>query len=99
MINNKVWVGGLLQQIQFMANGNGITSLPLPIDNPCKLLTRQPFTISMTECPIYTLIYACNNVVVPSYGCTYHLFCLGINLECKMNVCDVPNCRKTLSMD
>jgi hypothetical protein len=94
-----MWVGGLLQQIQLMANGSGITSLPLPIDNPRKLPTRQPFLVSMTDCPIWTLFYVCNNVVVASYGCTYHLFYLGIYLECKMNVCVVPNYGKTLSMD
>jgi hypothetical protein len=51
------------------------------------------------DCPICTLSSSCNNVVVASYGCTYHPFCLGIHLECKMNVCVTPNYIKTLSMD
>lgn len=98
MTSSKMWVGGLLQQIQFMANESGITSLPLPIDNPRKLPIRQPSTISMIDCPICTLFYAYNNVVA-SCGCTYHLSYLGIYLECKMNVCVVPNYEKALSMD
>jgi hypothetical protein len=94
MISKKMWVNGLLQEIQLMANGNGITNLPLPIDNPCKRFVGKPSTIFVTNCLICTLFYAYNNVVVESYGCTYHLFCLGIHLECKMNVCVAPNYKK-----
>jgi hypothetical protein len=98
MTSSKMWVDGLLQQIQLMANGSGITNLPLPIDNPCKLPTWQTSIVSMTNCPICTLFDAYNNVVA-SCGCIYHLFYLGIYLECEMNVCVVPNYGKTLSMD
>jgi hypothetical protein len=66
MISKKVWVNGLLQEIQLMANGNGITNLPLPIDNPRKRFVGKPSTIFVTDYPICTLSYACNNVAIAS---------------------------------
>jgi hypothetical protein len=96
---NKVWIVGLMHQIHFMISGNGVTSKPLPIENLVSLPLRRPNSVMITSCPICGMSYAYNNIVVSSCGCTYHLFCLGINLESKPSVCVGCICGKALSMD
>jgi hypothetical protein len=77
----------------------GIMTSPLLINNSTTQPIGQPSSFFVTMCPICTISFACNNFVVASCECTYHLFCLGIYMETKMNVCVGPKCKKVLSMD
>jgi hypothetical protein len=36
--SNRVWIDGLVHQIQLMAHGSGIINAPLPIENPNNML-------------------------------------------------------------
>jgi hypothetical protein len=93
--SSKVWIDGLVHQIQLMAHRNGIINTPLPIENPKNMLVAQFGNFWVTPCPIYGLFYACNNILVSSCGCTYHHFCMDVHLETKA-FCANPTCGKVL---
>jgi hypothetical protein len=95
--SSKIWIDGLVHQIQLMAHGSGIINAPLPIENPRNMLIGQFGNFWVTPYLSYGLFYACNNIFVSSYGCTYHHFCMGVHLETKATICANPICRKILS--
>lgn len=39
-------------------------------------------------------LFATNNIVVGSCGCTYHPFCIAIHFEGKFEICASPTCDK-----
>lgn len=78
---NKVWVQGLVQQIHCMSNGSGITSYFLFIQNPTSILEGSSSIVVIIAYPIRGSDFSCNNILVASYGCTYHSWCLGLHLE------------------
>lgn len=71
-------------------NGSGITSTPLPIEDPNSIPTGESTIFWVTPCPICGLLYSCNNIVVSSCRCMYHPFCLGIHLQSKNIICVAP---------
>jgi hypothetical protein len=97
--NNKVWIDGLVHQIQFMTYGNGMITTPLPIENPPIVPIGDPQLVLVTNCLIYGFYYACKNIVVISCGCTYHLFYMAIYMENKAIVCVIATCGKPLDID
>ncbi len=76
MSGSKVWIDGLVHQIQLMAHGNGIINAPLPIENLMNMLGGQFGNFWVTPCLICGLFYACNNILVSYCGCTYQHFCM-----------------------
>jgi hypothetical protein len=97
MLGSKIWIDGLVHQIQLMSHGNGIINAPFPIENRKNMLIGQFGNFWVTPCLIYGLFYACNNILVSSYACTYHHFCIGVHLETKVIVYTNPTYGKVLS--
>jgi hypothetical protein len=95
-LGSKVWIDGLVHQIQLMAHGSGIINAPLPVENLRNMLVRQFGNFWVTPFLICGLFYACNNILVSSCGCAYHHFCVGVHLETKAIVCANPSCGKVL---
>jgi hypothetical protein len=95
--NNKVWINGLVHQIQLMTHGNGVFTSPLPIENPLETPKGDSQLVFVTNCPIYGFYYPCKNIVITPCRCTYHLFCMAIHLESKSIVCVGAICGKSLS--
>jgi hypothetical protein len=95
--NNKVWIDGLVHQIQLMTHGSGVFTFPLPIENLLELLEGDSQLVFVTNCPISGFYYVCKNIVVALCGCTYHLFCMAIHLESKAIICVNATCGKPLS--
>jgi len=56
MLGNKVWINGLVHQIQLMAHGRGIINAPLPIENLKNMLAGQFGNFGVPPCPIYGLL-------------------------------------------
>jgi hypothetical protein len=96
MLGSKIWIDGLVHQIQLMSHGNGIINAPFPIENRKNMLIGQFGNFWVTPCLIYGLFYACNNILVSSYACTYHHFCIGVHLETKVIVYTNPTYGKVL---
>jgi hypothetical protein len=63
---SKLWIVGLLHQIHFMFNYFSVTTTPLPIKNPSDMLVGNSSVIHVQICPICSLLYSCNNIVVAS---------------------------------
>jgi hypothetical protein len=82
-----------------MAHGSGIINTPLLIENFRNMLVGQFGNFCVRPCSIYGLFYACNNILVSSYGCTYHHFCMGVHLETKATIFVNPICEKVLSYE
>jgi hypothetical protein len=82
-----------------MNHGNGVFTFPLPIENPFEPLKGDSHLVLVINCPMCGLYYVCNNIVVASCGCIYHLFCMAIHLESKTIVCVGATCGKLLSTD
>ncbi len=74
-------VQGLIQQIHYMSNGNGITSYFLFIQNLTSIPEGTSSIVVIIAYPICGSYLSCNNILVASYGCTYHSWCLGVHLE------------------
>jgi hypothetical protein len=70
--HNVLWVEGLAKQINLMSNGANVTTTPLPLKNPKSMSIKSPSAIIVKACPICSSFYVCNNILVLSYGYTYH---------------------------
>jgi len=72
-----------------MAHGRGIINAPLPIEN---LKTCLQDSLGIFRCRLVQFMgyYACNNILVSSFGCTYNHFCIGVHMETKAIVCVIP---------
>jgi hypothetical protein len=95
--NSKVWIDGLVHQIQFITHGSGVFTFPLPIENLLELLEGDSQFVFVTNYPINEFDYVCKNIVVALCGCTYQLFCMAIHLESKAFICVGATCGKPLS--
>jgi hypothetical protein len=82
-----------------MRNGVGVHAFPLSIKNPNSMLAGNTNVIFVEACPICLFFFSCNNILVLSYGCTYHCFCVGLHLESKATHCVNPTCEKPLTSD
>jgi hypothetical protein len=80
-----------------MTHQNCVFTFPLPIKNPLEPHDRDSQLVFVTNYPIYGFYYACRNIVVTLCGCTYHLFCMAIQLESKAIICVGATCGKPLS--
>jgi len=56
MLGSKVWIDGLVHQVQLMAHGRGIINAPFPIENLKKMFVRQFGNFWVPPCPIYGLL-------------------------------------------
>jgi hypothetical protein len=83
---NNVWTTCLVQQIQRMVNGCGLTNCPLIIENLTTIPEGHHDTLYVKPCRICEFFFKCHNIMVSSYGCTYHAFCMGVHLEINKGV-------------
>jgi hypothetical protein len=51
--SSKVRIDGLVHHIQFLTYANGMTTIPLPIENPPTTPIGDPQLVLVTNCPIY----------------------------------------------
>jgi len=83
-----------------MAHGSGIINAPLPIENPRNMLARQFGNFWVTPCLICGLFYACVITFLSHFmDVPITIFCMGVHLETKANVCVNPTCKKILSKE
>lgn len=83
-----------------MENGCGITNSPLPIETLTTIPKGHYDTLYVKHCPIFGFLFKCCNIMVFSYGCTYHAFCMGVHLKINKGVlCARATCGKFLSWD
>lgn len=48
--------------------------------------------IVVASCLICNYSFECNNITEVAYDCTYHLFCVGIQLDANKYACVSPGC-------
>jgi hypothetical protein len=65
---NKIWIQGLLRHIHLMSNGEGVSSTPLPIEDPPTMLVGSSRVIFVEPCPICSFYFMCNNILMLSCG-------------------------------
>jgi hypothetical protein len=95
---NVLWVG-LAKNINLMSNGASVTTIPLPLKNPKSMFVKSPNAIIVKAYPICSIFYACNKIMMLSYGCTNHQFCAGLHLESKATHYVNPIWGKPISND
>ncbi len=95
--SNKMWIDGLVHEIQLMAHVSGMTSTPFRnwkfyhhfYNVSKKFLLGSVFNLWVAPC-----------LQKHSYcGCFCHRLCMGLHLDNHVNACASPNCGKILSKE
>jgi len=96
--HSKIWIQGLVHQVQLMSNGSKVTIAPLLVKSPNNILTRRLSSITVMACPICDFFNENNDIIMMSCGCTYHPFCLIMYImELKVDACARLTCQEVFS--
>jgi hypothetical protein len=95
----KQWAQGLGRQVQLMCKGSRAYVMPLPAENLTGLAANITRVFFISPCPICGLLISCNNIVLTSCGCTYHLFCICVYLASKATKCAILRCEQTFTQE
>jgi hypothetical protein len=64
-----------------MSGSHLIFSTPKPIPHHLIHALTEPEFIIVAPCPVCNHRFHCKDIIVASYGCTYHAWCLGFHMK------------------